>query len=196
MGINNMANLTKKKFYFVRHGMTAWNEKNLCQGQLDIELSEVGRLEAKRLSEFIKVFSFSRICVSPLSRALETAKIIQIMLPKCELQLINELKERSWGQLEGASSIEMYQIEEMEEKNPYLFLDKGIENRDVFKSRILRGLNIALNYEDEPLIVSHGRVFLSICELLNVPLIRQIPNTTLIECSPTHKGWQINFIKD
>lgn len=191
-----MIEITKKKFFFVRHGMTEWNKNQLCQGQLDIELNEIGRLEAKRLSESIKAFSFSRICVSPLKRALETAKILQAALPACKLQLINELKERGWGQLEGVSSTEMYQIEELEEKNQLLLPERGVEHREAFKSRILRGLNIALNDDDEPLIVSHGRVFLSLCELLNISLIRQIPNTTLIECLPKNDGWQINFIKN
>lgn len=190
----SMTKLINKKFFFVRHGRTEWNEKQLCQGQLDIELSEAGRLEATLLGEFIKIFPFSRICVSPLKRALETAEILQSSLPMCKLQLIDELKERSWGLLEGISSVEMYRIEEMEEKNPHLLPDRGVEHREAFKARILRGLNIALDHKDEPLIVSHGRVFLSLCELLNIPLVRQIPNTTLIECSPTKKGWQINFL--
>lgn len=191
-----MSKLIDKKFFFIRHGMTEWNEKQLCQGQLDTELSEAGRLEAKLLGESIKAFSFSRICASPLKRALETAEILQRIFPDSKIQLINELKERSWGHLEGISSAEMYHIEELEEKNPHLPTRGGIEDRGAFKSRILRGLNLALAYEDEPLIVSHGRVFLSLCEILNVPLIRQIPNTTLIECCPTVTGWQINYLKD
>jgi broad specificity phosphatase PhoE len=109
---------------------------------------------------------------------------------------MDELKERSWGELEGISSAEMYQIEEWEEKNPFLLPNRGIEPRKVFKSRILNGINRALNYKDVPLIVSHGRVFLVLCELLNIPLLRQIPNTTLIECSPKKTGWQINYLKD
>lgn len=191
-----MSKLIKKKFFFVRHGVTDWNEKQLCQGQLDIELNEAGRLEAKNLAEFIKEFPFLRICVSPLKRALETANILHKMKPTSELQVIDELKERSWGELEGISSTEMYRIEELEEKNPHLPPEKGIEHRGAFQSRILQGLTLALSREDEPLIVSHGRVFLSLCELLDIPLIRQIPNTTLIECSPSKNGWQVKVIKN
>ncbi len=190
-----MPQIIKRKFFFVRHGTTEWNEKQLCQGQLDIELNETGRQDARLLGKSIKAFPIPRICVSPLKRALETAKILQNMLPMCSLQVIEELKERGWGKLEGISSLEMYRIEEKEEKNPHLSPEKDIEQREAFKSRVLRGLNIALNSEDEPLIVSHGRVFLSLCELLNVPLIRQIPSTTLIECSPANEEWQINFIQ-
>lgn len=191
-----MEKLINKKFFFIRHGVTEWNEKQLCQGQLDIELNEAGRQEAKKLGEFIKFLSFSKIYVSPLKRALETAKILQETLPECQLELIDELKERSWGELEGIASAEMYRIEELEEKNASFFPQRGVEERGAFKSRILQGMNKVLSYENEPLIVSHGRVFLSLCDLLNVPLIRQIPNTSLIECSPFKDGWQIKFLKD
>jgi len=187
-----MKKLVNKKFFFIRHGETEWNTKQLCQGQLDTELSEVGRLEVELLGKSMKAFPFSRICTSPLKRALKTAKILQAMLPDSKIQLIDELKERDWGELEGCSRAEMYRIEELEEKNPYFLPQKGVELREAFKSRILRGMNIALNQEDAPLIVSHGRVFLTLCELLNIPLVRQIPNAILIECSPTTDGWQIN----
>jgi probable phosphoglycerate mutase len=190
-----MEKVLNRKFFFVRHGMTEWNTKQLCQGQLDIELSEAGRLEVALLGASVSAFPFSRICVSPLKRALETAKILQNMLPDCNLQVIDELKERSWGELEGISSTEMYRIEELEEKNPHLLPQRGVEQRESFTARILRGINIALSHEDEPLIVSHGRVFLSLCELLNIPLIRQVPNAILIECSPTKDGWQVNIIE-
>lgn len=191
-----MTKLTPKKFYFIRHGLTDWNDQQLCQGQLDIELNEAGRQEARALGEFIKNFPFSRICASPLKRAVETAEILQGMLPDCQLHLIDEFKERCWGKLEGISSAQMYHIEKTEEENLPLLKEKGVEDREAFKSRILCGLNRALAHDDAPLIVSHGRVFLLICELLNTPPIRQIPNTTLIECSPSEEGWQLNLIRD
>lgn len=188
--------LKQKKFYFVRHGMTEWNQKQLCQGLKDIELNEAGRCEAHQLSEFLASFPFSSIYTSPLKRALETAQIIHAKLPNSQLQVVDDLKERNWGKLEGISSAEMYRIEEMEENESYSLPDESIEPRDAFKMRILSGLNHALGAEEPPLIVSHGRVFVVLCELLNLPLIRQIPNTTLIECSPSQFGWQIKLIKE
>lgn len=186
--------IPKKKFFFVRHGMTEWNEKHLCQGWVDVELSDGGRIEAIQLGETINKCSFSKICVSPLKRALETATILQNRLPRCEIQVIDELKERGWGDLEGMTNQMMYQIEEMEEKNLPVPSQDGVEDREVFKARVLKGINMALENEKAPLIVSHGRVFLVLCELLQLPLIRQIPNTTLIECKPSPYGWEINGV--
>lgn len=180
-----------KTFYFARHGLTNWNEQQLCQGITDIELSEKGRLEARILGQSLENAAFSQIYTSPLKRAYETALIIQSYLPFCTLQCIEELKEREWGAIEGLSSSEMYHIEEIEEKNPEYTPGKGIEPRNTFKTRILNGFNQALNEGDPPLIISHGRVFLLLCELLNIPLMRQIPNTTLIKCVSTKSGWLI-----
>ena len=190
-----MTNILNKKFFFVRHGQTEWNSKKLCQGHLDIELNETGRQEAKDLAEKIKDLPFSTIYTSPLKRALETAMILHNSLPHCNFKILHELKERSWGELEGFPSAEMYRFEEMEEKNPHKTTVKGVEDRETFKSRVLQGLNIALQSDESPLIISHGRFFLMLCQLLNAPVIKQIPNATLIECQPSTDGWQINFIK-
>ena len=187
-----MESIIKQKFYFVRHGKTAWNDKRLCQGQVDIELNEEGRLEALRLAPVLADFNFSVICTSPLKRALETAQLLQQFLPHCHIHLIDELKE-GVGELEGASSEEMYYIEEQEEKGLYPPLQKGIEPRELFKKRIAIGINLALKQGDNALIISHGRVFLSLCELLNIPLVRQVPNACLVECLPVSEGWKLKM---
>lgn len=189
-----MATILRERFYFVRHGKTAWNDQQLCQGQMDIELNESGRQEAKLLGEKLKGLPISIICASPLLRASETATLIQQYLPCTKLYLIDELKERFWGELEGISSAEMYQIELNEESDLSFKLEKGVEPRDLFKSRIANGINKSLKKGKDPLIVSHGRVFLCLCELLGLPLIRQIPNATLMECFPSESSWHVNQI--
>lgn len=184
----NMNELIKNRFYFVRHGKTDWNDKNLCQGQLDIPLNESGREEIRQLHSAISHLSFSRIVSSPMSRALESAKIIQQYCNK-PLEIVDEIKERHWGSLEGISSAEMYRIEEQEEGNVEFFIDNGVESRPLFKQRIIKGFNIIFENEETPLIVSHGRLFLVLSEILQIPLIRQIPNGAIIECIPDQKGW-------
>lgn len=187
-----MTSILRKRFYFVRHGKTAWNDKHLCQGQIDVELNEAGREQAKQLACFLQSFTFSSIFSSPLKRAFETAQLIQSAQPACPLHLVDDLKERGWGELEGSSSEEMYRIEELEELQK-IHAGKGIEPREVFKKRIAQGINFAINQDENALIVSHGRVFLLLCELLNIPLIRQVPNTCLVECLPKPNSWEINY---
>ncbi len=188
-------NLIKKRFYFVRHGETDWNKNKLCQGHTDIALNDVGRGQAQALGEKIGTLPFCSIYTSPLKRAHETAVILNKALPHLSLTLVDHLKERHYGQLEGGPSFQMYEQEEQEQKNPGFFQEKGIEPRDKFKERILLGINRALESAEVPLIVSHGRVFMTLCEILGLPLLRQVPNTTLYLCEPTQDGWSLQAVE-
>ncbi len=186
--------LTKKPFYFIRHGRTDWNDKKLCQGQMDIPLNQEGMDEVERIGPLLSTLSFSKIITSPLLRAVETSHIIQKYC-SCKIEVIEEIQERGWGTLEGACNIEMYKIEELEESQINFNSGFNIENRHLFKSRIISAINYALKGET-PLIVSHGRVFLVLSELLGLTPIRQIPNSTVIECKPEGLGWKVSYHKE
>ncbi len=170
-----------KHFYFVRHAETEWNERKLCQGLRDIGLSEMGRKNSLKFAKNLSPLPIACICSSPLKRAYDTATMIQQHHPNAQLHIIDELKERDWGELEGISSEEMYAIERQEEADPLFIPGQGIETRADFKKRITIGLNKAFEHHPYPLIVSHGRLFLALCELLELPPLRQVPNLTLIE---------------
>lgn len=181
-----------RKFYFIRHGKTDWNDRQLCQGQTDVPLNQSGVDEIKAFCPLIQKLPFKRVVTSPLQRALQTAKIIQdeTQLP---LEVIPELQERYWGSLEGISSQEMYRLEELEERGESLDPQFNVEPRHEFAHRIAKGLNSLLE-GPIPLIVSHGRVFLTLTELLNVPPVRQIPHATVVECTPIDGKWKLNQI--
>ena len=185
----------KKKFFFIRHAETTWNQKNLCQGQKDIPLSQKGREEAKLLANYLREFQIDCIVSSPLCRALDTAKEIHDLHPNAKFYTVAELSERSWGALEGISSKEMYDIEKLEENDPSYTPGKKVEERHEFRKRIYQGISIAQSYDPHPLIVSHGRVFFEICLILGMPPIRQIPNCQLIEVAPNCNSWHVIFIK-
>lgn len=183
-----------KKFYFVRHGCTEWNVKKLCQGHRDIELNEAGRQEARGIATFARDLNVSAICTSPLKRALETAQIVHRETPKTPFYIIEHLKERSWGELEGISSAEMYRLEEQEEIDSTYQIGKGVEDRFSFQARLIEGFTEALEKEGVPLIISHGRVFLTLCDILNLSRIRQIPNATPIEFMPAGHSWNYRLV--
>lgn len=190
--IDNLMNtLIKKKFYFLRHGKTNWNEKQLCQGHLDIPLNQAGREEVSLVCPLIKTLPIAAIVTSPLSRAFESAQIIQNTY-EIPLEIVDDLKERGWGQKEGISSQEMYRIEMEEEAYAAYDPGCGIEPRNQFKLRIISGINKALQYEN-PLIVSHGRLFLCLSEIMGLPPVRHIPNATVIECTPSQDNWTLTY---
>lgn len=178
-----------KKFFFVRHAETPWNEKNICQGQKDIPLSQKGHEKAKFFANHLCELQFDSIVSSPLCRALVSAKEIHDLHPHAEFYTLAELSERSWGELEGISSQEMYEIEKLEENDPSYTPGKKVEKRQEFRKRVEKGIAIAQSNSLHPLIISHGRVFLEICLILGMPLIRQIPNCQLIEIALNGNGW-------
>jgi broad specificity phosphatase PhoE len=60
----------------VRHGETLWNKEGRVQGTSDIELSDTGRDQARRLALVLKDRPLDALYASPLKRALETASLI------------------------------------------------------------------------------------------------------------------------
>lgn len=88
---------------FVRHGQTDWNAEGLLQGGTDVPLNDHGRLQAHETAKLLKSNGpWDVIVSSPLKRALETAKILADELG-CDqhIKTYTELKERSYGDLEG-----------------------------------------------------------------------------------------------
>ncbi len=64
--------------YFIRHGQTHYNAAKRFQGRKDIPLNSAGKEQATLLRNLLEShqISLKRLVSSPLSRAVETAKII------------------------------------------------------------------------------------------------------------------------
>lgn len=82
-------------FYFLRHGITEWNQQKRIQGRTDIPLSETGKalLKQRVLPGDLQQLDWYS---SPLSRALETGECLSLQ-PCREDALI----EMNWGDWEG-----------------------------------------------------------------------------------------------
>ena len=59
-----------------RHGQTAWNAERRFQGQLDVDLDDVGRAQAARAARLLAGLSPSAIIASDLVRARTTAEAL------------------------------------------------------------------------------------------------------------------------
>lgn len=88
------------RLYILRHGETDWNKALRLQGQTDISLNEKGRQLARVTGEALKEIPFDLVITSPLSRAVETARLV---LGARELPMITEerIKEIGFGVMEG-----------------------------------------------------------------------------------------------
>ena len=82
-----------------RHGETTWNRDRRFQGQLDVELNDTGREQARALAQTAQGHGFAALYASPLVRARETAEIVGAALG-LEPRLDDRLKEMdvgTWG---------------------------------------------------------------------------------------------------
>ena len=87
--------------YFIRHGQTNWNIEKKLQGQTDIPLNNSGRKQAEEAAEeIVKKLKIDRIISSDLSRAIETAEIINKRIG-VKITLDKRLREENYGEYEG-----------------------------------------------------------------------------------------------
>ncbi|MCC6216002.1 MAG: histidine phosphatase family protein [Polyangiaceae bacterium] len=87
----------------VRHGESTGNAEGRMQGRQDWPLSERGREQARGLGEFLgaRGVTLAAVYSSPLSRALETARIVAARAGAPEPVTEPELAEIDAGGLEG-----------------------------------------------------------------------------------------------
>jgi len=99
-----------KKLVLLRHGESIGNKENWFQGWIDADLSEKGKLEAKKAGEVLKRegFIFDVAYASMLKRAIRT---VWIMLEEMDLMWIPiynswRLNEKHYGALQGLNKSE------------------------------------------------------------------------------------------
>ena len=89
----------------VRHGQSEWNEKNLFTGWRDPDLTNLGKLEAKKAGELInsKEIKFDELFTSVLTRAITTGNLIldELSIDSISTTRDEALNERDYGDLSG-----------------------------------------------------------------------------------------------
>jgi len=88
------------EFYIFRHGETDWNKERRVQGHTDIPMNELGIKQAILLSKNVKHLGIEVIYSSDLSRAHETAKIVNKEI-RVKLEVTPLLREAHFGEAEG-----------------------------------------------------------------------------------------------
>jgi broad specificity phosphatase PhoE len=86
--------------YLARHGETQWNKTLRFQGQLDSELTQVGKLQSKNIADSLSDIKIDLIVSSTLGRAVNSALICQQQL-KSPVEHSVELIERNLGPWQG-----------------------------------------------------------------------------------------------
>src|SRR5437764_1182156 len=131
------------RVFMVRHGATVLSAEDRCAGATDIELSEVGREQARRLDERLRHEKIAAVYASPTGRTLETAQILAAP-HELKVQTTDGFREISHGHWEGMTrrDVEEKFPQEMAEweKDPYTFAPTGGESGLAVTARALPAL--------------------------------------------------------
>jgi len=88
------------KLLLIRHGMTGLQKEDRYWGSTDVPLNDLGIKQAEQIRDRLAGERFSYVYTSPLSRALDTAKIIAAGRRR-DVIPCDELCECNFGYLEG-----------------------------------------------------------------------------------------------
>lgn len=84
----------------VRHAASAFAEEHRIAGRLDIPLSDAGVMESRKLGSGFPLNEHDVVISSPLSRALETARLVT-GLPESRILIRPGCVERDYGEMQG-----------------------------------------------------------------------------------------------
>lgn len=156
------------KLILVRHALTVDNQRSRLSGHIDSSVSEEGKEQIDKITNYLKDFDIDKIYTTTSSRTKDTVKKLS-ELKSIEIIEKESLKEISFGDFEGLT------FDEIKDKYPKEFQDmiqKGYEYK----------------YPNgESLIDSYNRVCI---ELDNI--ISNNDNRTILICS--HGGTIRNII--
>lgn len=183
--------LAAQNFYFLRHGETQWNKDKIVQGQMDSQLNEKGKEQARRAAKILGGEPIKRIIASPLSRTKDTAKIVADHL-KLPIEFDDGLMEVNLGDHEGkpyGDWIPGYWAGEYAPPNGETFQQ--------FHARVWAALQRAINLGPDTLIVSHGGLWLAAQEYITMkPELRLTKNALPLKVSQTDESWTHVELKD
>ncbi|MBV8327371.1 2,3-bisphosphoglycerate-dependent phosphoglycerate mutase [Chryseobacterium sp.] len=96
------------KLFLVRHGQSQWNLENRFTGWKDIDLTDLGREEARNAGISLRGEQIDIAFTSTLIRAQHTLDIILEQIGEPNIPVIKDkaLNERSYGDLEGLNKAE------------------------------------------------------------------------------------------
>jgi len=96
--VDAAAGAAATRLVLVRHGETAWSKAGRHTGRTDVPLTDAGRDQARQMGRALAGRTFSRVVVSPMSRAQETARLAGFGE---RIETLDDLREYDYGVYEG-----------------------------------------------------------------------------------------------
>ncbi len=177
--------ITRRAFWFLRHGQTDWNGAGRWQGRTDVPLNALGEEQARAAGPLLAGAGIEVICASPLQRARRTADLVAeaLALPVVE---VPGLEEFDVGPYEGRTEGHWLAAWQADEVVP------GIEPFPAFRTRVAAAVNRALDHPGEVLVVAHGGVFWALERLCGTGGLSRLPNCAPARLSPLEAtSWRI-----
>ncbi|WP_417813832.1 histidine phosphatase family protein [Thalassospira alkalitolerans] len=94
----------KVPFVFIRHGETDANKAGIIAGSTEPPLNDTGREQARAIAPLMARGVWQALYVSPQDRARQTADLV---MPGYDPHILDGLRERHWGDLEGRPMTEI-----------------------------------------------------------------------------------------
>jgi broad specificity phosphatase PhoE len=159
--------------YFIRHGETDWNAEGRLQGQRDIPLNDLGRVQAEEAGVILRSLADRPDdldwWVSPLSRTRETAERARtaIGLHPTYYKTDDRLKELTFGRWEGLTWKELRQFDPQgaaeRKKSKWTAVPPEGESYEMLTARVADFLSVVRR---ETVLVSHGGVARALMTLI------------------------------
>ena len=198
---------TMARFYFLRHGETAWNAQGRLCGSTDVSLSAAGRRQAQLLAVRLRPIAVDALYSSPLSRALETACLIGKAIG-LEPVVDHRLAELNYGTWEGRT------FEEIERGTPAAYQAWDADPAQLAPPQGESGVQLIQrvmpflaeaaerHQQGNVVVVCHKTVCrLLACHILGIPLIEYrrritIDNAALSILEAVEGGWRVVTLND
>ncbi|MBA2302294.1 MAG: histidine phosphatase family protein [Acidobacteria bacterium] len=162
------------RLYLVRHGATRLTAEDRFSGAIGAELSTEGQHQAARLGERLQNARLAGVYASPLSRAVDTARIVGGVCGLAPI-LREELREISHGPWEGLTRREVEERFRDDyaawEADPFTFAPPGAESGVAVLARALPVIReiVTTHAGQCVLVVSHkATIRLVLCSLLGI----------------------------
>ncbi len=165
-------------FWFLRHGETDWNAKNLSQGNVEIPLNALGLAQAEAAAQLLRGRGISSLVSSPLGRARVTSGIVAAAL-NVPVEIEDGLREVRFGVQEGHPMGDWFREWIAGRMTP-----EGAESFAALRARAVTALNAALERPAPVLVVAHGALFRALRSAMGLDPDRRLANAVPLLCTP------------
>jgi probable phosphoglycerate mutase len=170
----------------VRHGESYGNIQGIITGSMDLDLTDLGRDQARRVGQRLASEPVAALYASTRIRASNTAAAIGVHhnLPTI---LIEGFDEYRYGEAEGLTWAELAERFPEAVKNWGYGTVPGEEGRDVFRTRVSTAIDeLAQRHTDDLAVVAcHGGTILHILAHVMKLSPNSTPRTRIGNCSIT-----------